>query len=1348
MLSKAEFIDFILNGGDKETAVATQAATDSALPDGFEGFEGFDTVEIPAPSPQPGSSFARRLLEASGFGYPEMVQRENVIRSTDPVARYLPMRVSFWPMTTSRPYQTILFEADLNHKKVLDVPAFKSSKINHLEDVESALARMVSEALDGFQRGGEGVTADVRKGRKEETLCVVSILDERDAQPGRLVCFGTQNEKTSGLETFQITEQTRLWDGQLAREHLDLLYERQFKKLESKDWQEAFTTTEERKQADRLLEVCTRATLSEGDIQECVIDLLDTIAKGFGLKKPANRRRLQAFALPSDHDIGINPEDREKIFGGKNPFGGVTLRDERSRLLGYIVYPLKNKDDAARLHRHLAEHNRFHNVLVVYPDKDQASIELWQGREQLTGKLRKGQGYKDAADVVNLLSRFFVVSKAKVRNPTELAQELAYRARYLRRLAVIELHEEQENGPLRNLYNAFKEALVHDQTEEDFADAFAQTITYGLLTARWVGNDQLVANDERLTRQTALKHLSAASPFLNDLFTSALSVKLDEQRGRLLWLVDDIADLLDRINVTYVFGAGDKGSDAETDPVIHFYEPFLAAYDKDLKNKRGVFFTPRPVVSYIVRGVHELLREEFGLRDGLASTDTWGDVSKRIAGMQIPEGVKASDPFVCILDPATGTGTFLFECIDIIESTMKDRWCQELGKKDWKDRVVVARWNEYVPKYLLPRLFGYELMMASYAVAHLKLWFKLQQSGYTSVTHKDSKLHVYLTNSLEPATDVQLDLEGFSPALAHEARAVNTLKRVHRYSVVLGNPPYSVTSFNQNAFIDLLMGDYKKHLKGEQGLVALSDDYLKFIRLSQELLRKTGAGIWGMITNHGYLRGVIHRGVRRELLNHFRTLTILDLHGDSNVGEKPPAGFANENVFDIQQGVCIAICSQVPASAETKNVRHADCWGSRLEKYYDLTRRNLSGADWTALQPREPSFFLIPFDDTNLDEYQSFPALTDLMPVNSCGVKTHRDAFLIDMSRSDLMDRFKDVAHETNLAAIRERYSIKDTPHWRLKDAREKIAVSDVGEFIKPITYRPFDNRWIYYNPAIIEKGDSKYPTLRHMLHKNVALIAARIQAAGACNAVFVSRSLVEMKTGEATRSCTVFPLYLVSDENARQRDLAALERRPNLNNVVLRDIADRLGAKAIGPYDLPEKVTPEDILHYVYAILHSPGYRKRYSEFLRSEFPRIPFGTKTLFLELSALGKELVAVHLLEAAAPESSTLQRVGVVQREVEKIKWSDNTVWIDKRSTCGFAGVSEDVWLFEVGGYQVCEKWLRSRKGLTLTTADVIHYERIIGALKETIRLMGSIEQVIDSLGGWPGAFVTKIAGDKA
>ncbi len=471
MLTSSEFVDFIL-GGPQARVPSSSAAVAAALP---KELDGFDTEEVEAPAGEQGtSSFARQLLLATRFfGQPEDVSRNSLIRSADAVARYLPERASYWPKTAARPYQTLLFEESIKSSELLKIPAFRNTELQFLDDLEAALARLVSEALDGFQRGGEGVTADVRKGRKQETLCIVSIIDEREVEPVRLICFGTWNKGAEGgLETFQISEQTRLWkDRSLAREYLGLLYERQFKKLASVDWQDAFTTTEERKQAEKLLDICTRTNPTKQDIQESVLGLLETIAKTYDLqKRKGGVRRLEASDLPAGHDIGMSPDQADSKTLGVNPFRGVTLRhrpdEEKGRLLGYIVYPLKTKEDAALLRKHLSENNRFHNVLVVYPDAHQASLELWQGQDQLTGKLRKEQGYRDAADVVNLLSRFFVVSKAKVRKPTQLAQQLAYRAQYLRRLAAKELEDQPKKGPLRDLYNAFKEALVHDQKEK------------------------------------------------------------------------------------------------------------------------------------------------------------------------------------------------------------------------------------------------------------------------------------------------------------------------------------------------------------------------------------------------------------------------------------------------------------------------------------------------------------------------------------------------------------------------------------------------------------------------------------------------------------------------------------------------------------------------------------------------------------------------------------------------------------------------------------------------------------------------------------------------------------------
>lgn len=1374
MLSSAEFVEFILRGGEPRVVPTTSPAA-TALPAGFQGFDEDAAAGGPRGSGSSGGSggrppaagsgeiggpggatFARRLLEAAGFGLPQLVERNSVIRSADPVSKYLPERASYWPKAPSRPYQTLLFEADLTHKDLLEIPAFRSRALSHLDIVEDALARLVSAALEGFQRGGEGVTADVRKGRKDETLCIISIIDQREGNPVRLVCFGTQNKQSEGLETFQITEQTRLWDPQLAQEHLALLYERQFRKLGGADWQDAFTTTEERKQAERLLDICTRKSPKEHDIQEGVLDLLDIIAKGFGLrKKPKTERRLQAFELPSDHDIGINPEERESSFGGQNPFGGVTLRDERSRLLGYIVYPLKTKADAARLRRHLGENNRFHNVLVVYPDENQASLELWQGRDQLVGKLRKGQGYKDAADVVNLLSRFFVVSKAKVRNPTELAQELAYRARYLRRLAVKQLEEEQDKGPLRNLYNAFKEALVHDQTEDEFADAFAQTITYGLLTARWTGNDQLIADGERLTRQTAFRHLPAASPFLNDLFKSALSVKLDEQRGRLLWLVDDIADLLDRIDVAYVFGAGDKDSDLATDPVIHFYEPFLAAYDNELKNKRGVFFTPRPVVSYIVRSVHQLLQTEFGLTDGLASTDTWGDVAKRVPGLEVPEGRSLADPFVTILDLATGTGTFLFECIGVIERTLKERWCRELGKAEWDDSEISARWNEYVPKHLLTRLYGYELMMAPYAIADLKLSFKLRETGYR--IKPADRLHVYLTNSLEPpAAAANAKLANLFTTLAQEAQAVNGVKRDSRFTVVLGNPPYSVSSWNTGAWITDLTEDYKRTVRSEESQIqSLSNDYIKFLRLGEWLIERSRVGILGMITGHGYLQGTQPRDMRRHLSTTFDRCYCLDLHG--SIRRAGAADPEDEPVFQIMTGVAVVVA--------VRSARHdgpGKTWLSSLTGILEGKFRKLN--DSTALGeagtgmlhiPAPPNYLFAPSSTARSieDEYAAFPDLPTIFGTGNrqkdkevywaTGFASQQDDLAMSFSREEVAEKMAALARSKSFDALRQTYRLCTTDQWNYTEAREFAATKAWRPLVAQVIYRPFDRRWsvLHKHVLTILRKQVMSQLVGHD-GEDIGLISSRavndqkfahcFVADGPVDKIFIS--------SKTSTNAYVFPLYI---ETA---DMYGSNRRANFSRTYAATLAERLSVRFDASSGLPSGVSGPDIFNYIYAMLHSPTYRSRYGEFLKVDFPRVPQPRDiSLLRSLAKLGGRLIGCHLLRSVKARAACAMYVGGASPEVERIAYSDSTVWLDKKRTKGFKGVPDETWNFLVGGYQVCEKWLKDRKGRKLSQEDLEHYRLIVAALGETRRIMTEIDAAIEKYGGWPSAFGRSAAG---
>jgi len=400
----------------------------------------------------------------------------------------------------------------------------------------------------------------------------------------------------------------------------------------------------------------------------------------------------------------------------------------------------------------------------------------------------------------------------------ELAIRLADLAKSIRQRANLILKIESERGPLRKLHKAFQTALIHDLNEDDFADMYAQTIAYGLLAAR-------VSRPAGVIADNLADMVPITNPFLKEMLGTFLKVggrkgKIDfDELG-----IQEVVDLLNRPDTHIEAVMRDFGKKTmQEDPVVHFYELFLKEYDKKKKVERGVFYTPQPVVYYIVRSVDELLKTEFGLEDGLASTVTWGEMVKRNPELKIPDGVAPDEPFVLILDPATGTATFIVEVIDVIHKTMIEKW-KKAGKTEAQ---IQAAWNEYVPKHLLPRVYGYELMMAPYAIAHMKVGLKLFETGYRFGS--DERVHIYLTNSLEPPSNAtgQKEFDEWFPALAHEAKAVNAVKSKKRFTVVVGNPPYM---FGGNEGIGIADKNYFKNsfipksrkLKLKNNFIALS----------------------------------------------------------------------------------------------------------------------------------------------------------------------------------------------------------------------------------------------------------------------------------------------------------------------------------------------------------------------------------------------------------------------------------------------------------------------------------------------------------------------------------------------
>ena len=681
----------------------------------------------------------------------------------------------------------------------------------------------------------------------------------------------------------------------------------------------------------------------------------------------------------------------------------------------------------------------------------------------------------------------------------DLSIRLAELARAIRNRIQTALAIETEDGRITKLMKAFKEALVHDLDADGFADMYAQTIAYGLLSARIADPHRKTADDFGGPMRT--------NPFLRDLMETFLQAggRQTKTDGRGVDFdelgVAEVVELLDDANMEAVIrDFGDRNP--REDPVIHFYELFLKEYDAKKRTQRGVFYTPRPVVSYIVRSVDKLLRTEFGLADGLADTTTWEEMARRHAGLRIPQGISPDQDFVKILDPATGTGTFLVEAIDMIHRTLVEKW----RKQGRHSSDMEALWNEYVPKHLLPRLHGYELLMAPYAIAHLKISLKLYETGYRFGS--EERAQVYLTNALEPAHDFSGLMEFAIPALAHEAQAVNQVKDGQRFTVVIGNPPYSGDSANKGEWIrDLLRGSagdgrVENYFEVDGGSLNernpkwLNDDYVKFIRLAHWQIEQTGGGVVGFITNHSYLDNPTFRGMRESLNATFPSTFLLDLHGNAKKKERAPDGGKDENVFDIQQGVAIGLFVE-PAQTGLRRCRHTDLWGSREltetdGKYSWLVCNDVSSTRWNALSPKAPLRLFVPRDEALHEEYEAGWSLTNIFPVNSVGIVTARDKLAVQWTAEDMERIVADfAARETEDA--RTYYDLgKDAQDWQVQLAQEDVRKGN-GR-VCPVLYRPFDIRVTYYTGN--SRGFICRPrpdVMRHMLAgKNLGIITTR----------------------------------------------------------------------------------------------------------------------------------------------------------------------------------------------------------------------------------------------------------------
>jgi len=890
---------------------------------------------------------------------------------------------------------------------------------------------------------------------------------------------------------------------------------------------------------------------------------------------------------------------------------------------------------------------------------------------------------------LELIEGFLNYASAAINSPEDLAKQMARLTKSILLATESALQIETETGELHQLKRGFNEILLPDLNDAAFADMYAQTISYGLFAAR-VSHAQNPGN-QLFDRRTAGTYIPATNPFLRRLFNSIIETDL---LGKINWAIDDLVELLGRVNMTAIlenFGSRTR----QSDPVVHFYETFLAAYNSALRKSRGVYYTPEPVVSYIVRSVDAILKNRFNLPLGLADNSKNPDTQQ---------------PRVQILDPATGTGTFLYGVVDRIYQNLAD-----MG--------ISGSWNQYVQENLLNRLFGFELLMAPYAIAHLKLGLQLQNLGYEFSSKQ--RLGVYLTNTLDEALKKSEVL--FAQFVAQEANEASAIKRDVPVMVVLGNPPYSGHSANKSEWIAGLVKDYY-YVDGvplkERNSKWLQDDYVKFIRFGQWRVSQTGFGVLAFVTNHGYLDNPTFRGMRQNLMQTFTDIYVLDLHGNSKKKEVSPDGSPDQNVFDIQQGVSIGIFIKEPGKSTPAKVHHAELWGSRTSKYETLNFIDIDSTEWKIIHPQSPFYLFVPQNRDLFAEYNDGWKITDIMPVNSVGIVTARDDLTIKWSVQEVKETVKDFV-SLPVEEARNKYDLgKDSRDWQVSLAQDDLRSHNLEDSkIVPILYRPFDKRYTYYTGKT--RGFlcmPRFEVMRHILQgENLALATARSIEIGEWDHLFCTVQLLQHHTVSLKEVNYLFPLYLYPDTENEQGNLFS-ERTPNLSQKFLSAIREKLGY-------IP---TPEAIFYYAYAVFYSPTYRQRYAEFLKIDFPRLPLTSDNeLFQTLAQKGEELVALHLMKSKKLNKVITKYPVSGDNAVTQVTYneSERRVYINKQQY--FEGITPEVWAFKIGGYQVLDKWPKDRKkaNRSLSFDEVLHYQRIVVAMKETMQIMAEIDEVI-------------------
>jgi hypothetical protein len=922
-------------------------------------------------------------------------------------------------------------------------------------------------------------------------------------------------------------------------------------------------------------------------------------------------------------------------------------------------------------------------------------------------------------------------------------QSLLHLTRRLREAVLQGVADASAPGHWPELWGQFQRHTGRQEATA-FADSVAQAVTCGHYAVTADASHHLTPGARKWL-------LAQADPLLAQILRLCLTV--DELSGVGNALVAASAHIAWYLSARRA--AGRLAMWRDGDHVHHaatcFLERLLSQYDSRVRRRQGAYYTPPSIVGFIVRSVDHVLRAEFSLEDGLADGATWHDVQSASAECRTGAPRCRAAPFIRVLDPAMGTGVFLLEVFDHVQ-----RWwtaCHAVNGAPAGSPP--GNWEDYVADTLLPRLWGQELMLPAVVLAQLLMTARLGESGFRFA--RPGKLHLYLGNTLcEPRIgDTRLDGED------------------NPYTVVLGNPPFSGVSENDYRWIRQLLRGCAPGNRGVANYFQvdgqplgerkhwLEDDYVKFLRLAHWLIESASAGVVGFVTNHGFLDNVTFRGMRQQLLRTFSRVTIVDLHGNKRTGERPPLGGHDESVFGIEQGVAISLWRRPMQGSVVNQIEHTELWGRRAEKLLALA--GTQPLTTTRLEPHTPDYFLVPRDRRGESEYARGYRLSDIMPVSSTAAVTARDGFVVAFSTAELRARIAvlcdgrvsddEIRRRFFTSGRSPKYPPGDTRGWRLADARERLSrEADWTCYIRDCLYRPFDRRWIFWTPWMID-----WPREAVMTHlvdgDNLAIVARRqVPASHPCNYFWITDTIAldglirsDNRGGES-----VFPLFLVEDKppdpslamtRRTHADQPVCARRANFSADFLARFAEqlRLAWNPSARHGHDDQFTALELFHYIYAVLHAPSYRERFATWLRIDFPRVFVPARLeLFRCLSALGSQLVDLHLLRIHRPARVS---VAGITRPAQVSPGGPRLVnqRIQVNNNLSIGPVPTDVWEFRVGTHQVCHKWLKDRRGRDLESTDLAHFCQILTSIHDTLACMRQIDREIAAYGGWAAAF---------